>query len=254
MQVERRVFSVDAELRAASDGKTITGYAARYNTLSMPMPVSEDRKMMFRERIAPGAFRAAVDSNQDVTMLVQHDPDKLLGRTASGTLQLKEDSRGLQVRCSMPDTQLGHDTHEMIKRGDLNACSFGFALGKRDDEWSEEEIEDEEDLFGADDEDKKQKRSKQAVRTIRNVSKLYDVSVVTRAAYPTGTCVQARGIEIVFPELPTEIRSALESQDDHFVRLVREFGTAKVVDVVSKRATREESARNRRRNLLNAIL
>ena len=45
MLVERRVFLVDAELRAASDGKTITGYAARYNTLSQPLPAGKALKL-----------------------------------------------------------------------------------------------------------------------------------------------------------------------------------------------------------------
>ena len=258
MLVERRVFLVDAELRAASDGKTITGYAARYNTLSQPLP---GKGGTFRERIAPGAFRSAVNSGQDVTMLVQHDSNKLLGRTASGTLKLKEDDKGLQFRCEMPDTQLGRDTHTMIKRGDLNACSFGFMLGDRsDDSWDEEEIEDEdnEDLFGEDD-DKKQKRARsrkttrQAVRTIHNVRHLYDVSVVTRPAYPNGTCVQARGIELAYPEIPVEVRSAIQAMESTEERLVREFGADRVVEAALNQGQRAETVRSRRRNLLNQV-
>src|ERR1700747_3249972 len=146
MQIERRAFFVDAELRASADGKKIRGYAARYNSLSGPIPSGKSGKS-FRERIAPGAFKRAVEGGQDVTMLVEHNPDKLLGRTASGTLQLRDTTTGLAFESDMPDTQLGHDTHEMIKRGDLNACSFGFALGDRsDDSWDEEDIEDEEDF------------------------------------------------------------------------------------------------------------
>ena len=254
MLVQRRVFLVDAELRAASDGKTITGYAARYNTLSGPIPAGKNGGT-FRERIAPGAFKRAVESGQDVTMLVQHDNNKLLGRTASGTLKLKEDSRGLQFRCDMPDTQLGHDTHEMIRRGDLNACSFGFMLGDRsDDSWEDEEIEDDEDLFGSD-EDKKQKRSmsKCAVRTIHNVRKLFDVSVVTRAAYPTGTCVAARGIEIAYAEIPAEVRSAIQAMESTEERLVREYGAEKVVDATYRQGVNHETVRSRRRNLLNQV-
>jgi HK97 family phage prohead protease len=263
MLAERRVFLVGAELRAASDGKTISGYAARYNTLSQPLPAGKGSGQTFRERIAKGAFRNAVKSGQDVTMLVQHDPDKLLGRTASGTLKLKENDNGLQFRCSMPDTQLGHDTHEMIKRGDLNACSFGFMLGDRsDDSWEDEELEeeDDEDLFGSDeDDDKKQKRgarkktSRQMVRTIHNVRHLYDVSVVTRAAYPKGTCVQARGIELAYPELPAEIRSAIEAAESTEERLVREFGADKVIDAALRRGKNAEAVRSRRRNLLSQV-
>ena len=253
MQVERRIFLVDAELRAASDGKTITGYAARYNTLSGPIPASKGGGS-FRERIAPGAFKRAVHSNQDVTMLVEHNPHRLLGRTASGTLQLRDTPSGLAFRCSMPDTQVGHDTHEMIKRGDLNACSFGFALGDRsDDDWTEEDIEDEDDLFGGD-EEKKQKRSKQVVRTIKNVSRLYDVSVVTRAAYPKGTCVMARGIEIAYPEIPAGVRSAISDYEQRHAALVQQYGAQVVSDVIYKQGVKAETVRSRRRNLLNTIL
>ena len=260
MLVERRVFLVDAELRAASDGKTISGYAARYNSLSLPLPAGKGSAQTYRERIAPGAFRSAVSSGQDVTMLVQHDSNKLLGRTSSGTLKLKDDERGLQFRCELPDTQLGNDTHTMIKRGDLNGCSFGFMLGDRsDDSWDEEDLEDEDDFDPDDDDDKKQKRARsrkatrQMVRTIHNVRKLYDVSVVTHPAYPKGTCVQARGIEIAYPEIPAEVRSAIEARESTEERLVREFGAEKVVAAALKQGRNAETVRSRRRNLLNQI-
>ena len=249
MQIERRVFLVDAELRAASDGRSISGYAARYNTLSGPIPASKNGGY-FRERILPGAFKQAVDGGQDVTCLVNHDADKLLGRTSSGTLQLRDSATGLHFNCSMPDTQLGRDTHTMIQRGDLNGCSFGFGMGERSDEdWSEEDIEDEDDLFGGDD-DKKQKRSKQIVRTIKNFRTLYDVSVVTRPAYPKGTCVQARAIDCAYPEIPIEVRSAIESTEE---RLVRQYGARKVFEVIYRQGARAEEARSRRRNLLNQV-
>ena len=192
--------------------------------------------------------------------MLQHDPNKLLGRTASGTLKLKEDERGLQFRCAMPDTQLGHDTHEMIKRGDLNACSFGFMLGDRsDDSWDEEDIEDEDDLEPRSTTKtrnrsaRSRKTTRQAVRTIHNVRHLYDVSVVTRAAYPNGTCVQARGIEIAYPEIPVEVRSAIEAMESTEERLVREFGAEKVVDAALRQGRNAETVRSRRRNLLNQV-
>jgi HK97 family phage prohead protease len=204
MTIERRFISV-TELRAAKDGNTITGVAAAYNKLS---ELLGGRGQVFRERIAPGAFRNAVKAGQDVTLLVNHDPKLLLGRTASGTLQLNDTKRGLEFRCSMPNTQLGHDTREMIQRGDLNGCSFGFSLGTRgDDSWEDEDLEDEEDLFPLDD-DKVQKRGKKTktlVRTIRNVTKLHDVSVVTNPAYPNGTSVDCRSRVEVYGEIPAGI-------------------------------------------------
>lgn len=203
MTIERRFISV-TELRAAKDGNTITGVAAAYNKLSEPLG---GLGQVFRERIAPGAFRNAVKAGQDVTLLVNHDPKLLLGRTASGTLQLNDTKRGLEFRCSMPNTQLGHDTREMIQRGDLNGCSFGFSLGTRgDDSWEDEDLEDEEDLFPLDDKiQKRGKKTKTHVRTIRNVTKLHDVSVVTNPAYPNGTSVDCRSRVEVYGEIPAGI-------------------------------------------------
>ena len=60
---------------------------------------------------------------------------------------------------------------------------------------------------------------------------LYDVSVLaTRAAYPNGTCVQARGIEIAYPEIPVEVRSAIGAMESTEERLVRQYGAEKVLD------------------------
>jgi HK97 family phage prohead protease len=205
MTIERRFISV-TELRAAKDGNTITGVAAAYNKLSLP--IGENGKV-FRERILPGAFQQVLNKKPDVTLLVNHDRKLLLGRTASGTLQLNDTKRGLEFRCSMPNTQLGHDTREMIQRGDLNGCSFSFGMSNRaeDQAWEDEELEDEEDLYG---DDKKQGRARPnkmrtLVRTIKNIASLHDVSVVTNPAYPKGTSVDCRNGVEVYGEIPASI-------------------------------------------------
>ena len=73
------------EMRAA--GRRLEGYASVFNT--------EARVGGFRETVRPGAFRASLAGGRDMLALVDHDPGKLLARTASGTLRLAEDSRGL---------------------------------------------------------------------------------------------------------------------------------------------------------------
>jgi HK97 family phage prohead protease len=215
MTIERRFISV-TELQAAKDGNTITGVAAAYNKLSEPLG-SNSGGRAFRERIAPGAFRNAVKAGQDVTLLVNHDPKLLLGRTASGTLKLDDTRRGLEFRCSMPNTQLGHDTREMIQRGDLNGCSFGFSLGTRgDDAWEEEELEDEDNADLFDDQEKVHKRAKPRaktlIRTIKNVTRLHDVSVVTNPAYPNGTSVDCRNLVEVYGTIPAGILTRYANQ------------------------------------------
>jgi HK97 family phage prohead protease len=215
---ERRIASL--ELRADSDskGKVLEGIAARYNSVSGPIPTASGST--FREIIRPGAFRNVVANKQDVRMLIDHDASKVIGRTASGTLQLRDTPQGLAYRCVLPDTQSANDLHESVKRGDVNQCSFGFTLGERDCKYKncdEDDLDDLSALDGLDDKDepralqmlgelralgsfyeKDERRARKSgkrvlVRSIHNVSTLHEISAVAFPAYPTGTSIQARG-------------------------------------------------------------
>lgn len=111
--MERRAAT---ELRAA--GRRLEGYAAVFD--------SPARIGGFTEIIKPGAFRATLEARADVLALVDHDPARLLARTASGTLRLVEDSRGLAFAIDVPDTQLGRDVLALAERRDLGGMSFSF--------------------------------------------------------------------------------------------------------------------------------
>jgi len=111
--MERRAAT---ELRAA--GRRLEGYAAVFD--------SPARIGGFTEIIKPGAFRATLEARADVLALVDHDPARLLARTASGTLRLAEDSRGLSFAIDVPDTQLGRDVLALAERRDLGGMSFSF--------------------------------------------------------------------------------------------------------------------------------
>lgn len=123
--MERRSF---VEIRAASAGRRIEGYAATFGT--------EARMEGFVEVIAPGAFRDALDG--DVLALLDHNQGQVLGRTRSGTLRLSEDARGLAFSLDLPETQFGRDVAELAKRGDLGGMSFGFLVPKGGDAWAGE--------------------------------------------------------------------------------------------------------------------
>jgi HK97 family phage prohead protease len=232
--MEKRILSTH-EIRAnkTGDKMTVSGYAARYNTLSNDLGG-------FKERIAPGAFDRILASKPDVVALFNHDMNSVLGRTTSGTLRLNADNVGLAFELDLPNTTVGRDTYESVKRGDLNGCSFAFALGERMDSFAEEEFDEEdgEGLFRA-----IGRKVKQIVRTIRDFAGLYDISVVTNPAYP-GTCVDAR-----YTLVAAEVRSR-----------VAEFGpnTPEHSQEVRKRfAERAEEASElqarRRRDLLEQV-
>jgi HK97 family phage prohead protease len=149
MTIERRALTAPLEVRA--DSRTIAGYAAVFNSVT-------DIGGMFREQIAPGAFKSSMAG--DVRALFDHDTSHVLGRTKSETLRLKEDAHGLAVEIDLPDTQTGRDLRESMTRGDIDGMSFGFRVTKQ--EWDESgEI---------------------PLRTIREVE-LFEVSVVTFPAY-----------------------------------------------------------------------
>lgn len=116
MTVERRALL--AELRAVA-GRRLTGYAATFGT---PAKIGT-----FTESIRAGAFANTLRKpGADVLALVDHDASRLLARTASGTLRLSEDARGLAFDLDLPDTQLGRDILALAERGDLGGMSFGF--------------------------------------------------------------------------------------------------------------------------------
>ena len=160
--VERRYFPI-SELRAINgdENPIIEGHPAVFNRWSEDLGG-------FREKIAPGAFKRTLKEG-DVRGLFNHDPNYVLGRTKSGTLELREDKDGLHFTAVPPDTQWARDLHTSIKRGDIDGGSFGFEVLK--EEW--QQVED-----GPDE------------RTLLDIE-LFDVGPVTFPAYPD-TEIQAR--------------------------------------------------------------
>src|SRR6266436_5436646 len=145
----------------------LAGMAARYNR---PALISTKDGKRFIEQITPGAFRSALKRNDDVALLVNHDPNKVMARVSAGTLRLHEVSSGLAFEAELPDTQYARDAYTSVKRGDINGCSFGF--GPCEDEW---------DMEGVDPDNERGRRLPR--RNLRNFKQISDVSVVVFPAY-----------------------------------------------------------------------
>lgn len=124
---ETRVSAADFEIRETPDGMMFEGYAAVFNSRS-------ENLGGFTEFVAPGAFTRSLKTRNDVKLLWNHDSGQVLGSTRARTLTLSEDARGLKVSAQLPNTQLGRDTAELLKRGDVDAMSFGFNVIK--DTWN----------------------------------------------------------------------------------------------------------------------
>lgn len=155
---------------------TIEGYAAVFYDEKSPDTEYElwnDPSVRAVERVARGAFARATSEEDDCRALFNHESSAVLGRTASGTLQLSEDEQGLHYSVDLPDTQLGRDVAELVGRGDVTGSSFGFVVEQ--ESWREMEEDNGRRV---------------AIRTIESV-RLLDVGPVTYPAY-AGTSVGSR--------------------------------------------------------------
>jgi HK97 family phage prohead protease len=152
-------------MRESGDGMSFAGYAAVFNSESQPLP--------FVETIAPGAFSRTLQARNNVRMLLNHNPEKVLGATRSGTLRLSEDGHGLRAEATLPPTTVGRDLSVLMQRGDVDSMSFGFTVPAGGDTWADNG----------------------AKRELREVN-LFEVSVVTFPAYEA-TSAQVRAVDVL---------------------------------------------------------
>lgn len=153
------------ESGAGTQYRTLSGYASVFN-------IPSDDLGGFREIIAPGAFTRALESpDLNVALLWNHDPDTVMASTRNGTLELKQDRKGLRMwaRVDMEDFDAQRVVGK-IRSGLIDQMSFAFTISEDGDEWDV--------------------RDGQPFRTVRDVNGLYDVSAVTWPAYPVGTKVE----------------------------------------------------------------
>ena len=157
MEIEKRTYACEIRASTEESGPAkILGYGAVFNSRS-------ENLGGFREVIAPGAFDSVLED--DVRALFNHDPNFVLGRSASGTVRLSVDESGLRYEIDPPDTQTIRDlVLAPMARGDISQSSFAFRIARDGDQWDE----DEDGVI---------------VRTVTRVQRLYDVSPVTYPAY-----------------------------------------------------------------------
>ena len=115
--IEKRARVFSCEFRAGNDAGVIEGVLVKYNE-----PVNLGS---YKEQFRSGAFKPI----GDVLANVQHDRRRPLGRNSeSGGLQLVDSQDELKAILELPNTQDGHDTKELVKRGILRGLSVEFAV------------------------------------------------------------------------------------------------------------------------------
>ena len=168
MEQNREIRSIARAF--TTNGRTVSGYAIRFN---------EDSAFMgFTERISPSALPASMLENADIFAYFNHDWSKVLARTPN-SLKLDLRSDGLYYEFEAPNTQDGNDLLEHIKRGEMYGTSFAFSLPE--DGSGEVWTKQEDGTY---------------LREIVMFDTLYEISPVYTPAYPT-TSVSARCLEYV---------------------------------------------------------
>lgn len=149
-----RTHDVTFEVRELEDSKpVITGYALRFNK------PSED--LGFTEYLDPSCLDSA--DMRNVVALINHDSNYVLGRTGRN-LSLSVDNEGLRFEIEPNDTTYVRDLIENMRTGLIDKCSFAFSIAEDGDKW----VKRDDGRYE---------------RTVTNIDKLYDVSVVTTPAY-----------------------------------------------------------------------
>ena len=173
---ERRYTSVfdlgeDGVSVEARDGDPvkIRGIAPPWDSLSVDLGG-------FREKFSPTAFDKILSRKKiDVPLLFNHDDSRILARTTNGTLRLEKTDRGLLYEADPVPTATAEEVVALIRSKTIYGSSFSFTVGPRGEEWDEDE-------------------RGRVTRTVTEASGLYDVSPVTRPAYP-GSSVGLRSLE-----------------------------------------------------------
>lgn len=155
------------------ESRIVSGYAVKFE--------SDSQNMGFIEVIKKGAITEETIMNSDIFARLNHNEDTVLARSRYGegslALELRED--GLYYEFEAPNTAVGDELLEHLKRGEITTSSFAFSLPI--DGTGERWYRSEDGVLRKD---------------ILKIDRLYDVSPVFEPAYLATTCSK-RAIEVI---------------------------------------------------------
>jgi uncharacterized protein len=168
---ELRFNPISLRLNKNEDGtdtRTITGTAIVFNSQS---ELISEKGILFYETILPEAVTPELIAESDIVMLYNHEKDAgVLARSKNGvgTLSVILTETGVDFSFDAPNSAIGDNILESVKRGDLDACSFAFYVAKGGDSWLKVG-----DVYN---------------RTIKAIALLTDFSIVVNPAYSATNC------------------------------------------------------------------
>lgn len=170
---DRRYLTTKVEVRARENEQPeIFGYGSVFNKDSHVLRTA--RGQQFVERIMPGAFDHLLD-DPNIVSLFNHQPDYPLARNKR-SMQVGVDDYGFWYRYSPPNSPMGQNITESIKRGDIVGSSFSFFVSDANEKWE-------------------LRKGMPAMRSIHKVDMVIDLGPVTFEAYPD-TMVITRSFKV----------------------------------------------------------
>lgn len=106
------------EIQLRQDSVIISGYV---NAIERKSKRIRTRLGEFEERINKGAFERAIERNEDIKILLNHNWERVLGGTKTN-LKLTEDNIGLRAEATITDAEV----IDKARKRELVGWSFGF--------------------------------------------------------------------------------------------------------------------------------
>jgi len=150
----RREVSFQADLRVresegGSDSRTIEGYVLKFGVRSVLL---RDWWNPYYEILEPGCVTREMLDKCNIPLTMFHDRELVIARSKNGkgTLNYTVDGLGTQFNADVARTADGDKALELVRRGDLDGCSFVYSTDEMDPEAVTYENSGEKDADGND--------------------------------------------------------------------------------------------------------
>lgn len=190
-----------AEGEEQEQSRTIEGYAIRFNEPSEVFYEDEDE--VFREVIDAEAVTRDLLDASDIMMTMEHDFKALLARSkkGEGTLRYNVDKHGVSFSFDAPHTTDGDKALELVKRGDIQGCSFMFCTSYHDPQSVSVERKVNAETGKTD-----------VTYHVKSIRSIHDFTLTAMPAYDT-TSVETRGLKPGAPTAKLQPNNAQQLKD-----------------------------------------
>ena len=179
----RREVSFQADLRVresegGSDSRTIEGYVLKFGVRSVLL---RDWWNPYYEILEPGCVTREMLDKCNIPLTMFHDRELVIARSKNGkgTLNYTVDGLGTQFNADVARTADGDKALELVRRGDLDGCSFVYSTDEMDPEAVTYEASGEKDADGND----------ILLRHVWRIDNIKDFTLTGNAAYEQTECV-----------------------------------------------------------------